>query len=116
MVRFLADRGHQITVSERNAEVAASLAASDGVAVADNQAVLDASDIVFLCLRPHVAADILKPVTFRADHQIVSVMAGISLEALGAACAPARDIIMTIPLGYLEKGGCPLPACRAPVF
>ncbi len=114
MVRFLADRGHQITVSERNAEVAASLAASDGVAVADNQAVLDASDIVFLCLRPHVAADILKPVTFRADHQIVSVMAGISLEALGAACAPARDIIMTIPLGYLEKGGCPLPACPSP--
>lgn len=111
MVRFLADRGHQITVSDRNREVAASLAATHGVVVADNQAVVDASDIIFLCVRPHVAADVLKPLTFRPEHQIVSVMAGISLDALGATCAPAHDITMTIPLGYLEQGGCPLPAC-----
>lgn len=111
MVRFLADRGHRITVSDRNAEVAAALAASHGVAVAENQAVLDASDIVFLCVRPHVASDVLRGLSFRADHQIVSVMAGISLGALEAVCAPAGDITMTIPLGYLENGGCPLPAC-----
>lgn len=111
MVRFLAAKDHQITVSRRNAEVAASLTASHGVSVADNQAVLDASDIVFLCVRPHLAMDVLETLSFRADHQIVSVMAGISLTALAAACAPASDISMTIPLGYLEQGGCPLPAC-----
>lgn len=111
MVRFLALKGHQITVSKRNAEVAALLAETHGVAVAENQAVVDASDIVFLCVRPHLAADVLQELRFRSDQQIVSVMAGISLDALGAACAPAQNITMTIPLGYLEKGGCPLPAC-----
>ena len=38
-------------------------------------------------------------------------MAGVSLASLEALCAPADDITMTIPLGYLEQGGCPLPAC-----
>lgn len=121
MVRFLADRGHDITVSERNAEVAASLKASHGVNVAANQDVLEASDIVFLCLRPHVAKQALETLNFRADHQIVSVMAGLALADLRAACAPASDITLTIPLGFLEQGGCPLPACPtdavlAPLF
>lgn len=111
MVRFLAQRGHQITISERNAEFAAALKASHDVAVADNQRVLDHSDIVFLCLRPHVAADAIASLRFRASHQIVSVMAGIPLAELSTLCAPATDITLTIPLGYLEQGGCPLPAC-----
>jgi pyrroline-5-carboxylate reductase len=121
MVRFLAARGHQITVSDRNAQVAASLNASHGVTVAANQDVIDTSDIVFLCVRPNVAADALAPLSFRSDHQVISVMAGISLADLREACAPATDITLTIPLGFLEQGGCPLPACPndsvlAPLF
>ncbi len=111
MVRFLSQHGHQLTVSARNAETAAELAASHGVTVAENQAVLDASDIVFLCVRPHLAAEVLAPLRFRRDHRIVSVMAGVPLDSLARACAPATDITLTIPLGYLEQGGCPLPAC-----
>lgn len=111
MVRFLVARGHQVCVSHRNAGVAEDLARSLGVAVAENQAVLDASEIVFLCLRPHVADEGVAPLAFRADHQVVSVMAGLSLQRLGRLCAPATDIAITIPLGYLEKGGCPLAAC-----
>ncbi len=111
MVRFLAQRGHEITVSERNAETAQALKSSHGVSIAANQEVLDRSDIVFLCVRPHVASDIIQPLFFRGDHQVVSVMAGISLAALAELCAPATDLTMTIPLGYLEHGGCPLPAC-----
>lgn len=111
MVRFLVAKGHRIVVSDRNAGVAAALAASHGVAVADNQAVLDGAEVVFLCLRPAVAAEVVGGLAFRADHRVVSVMAGITLERLRALCAPATDICMTIPLGYLEAGGCPLAAC-----
>ncbi|WP_295317713.1 NAD(P)-binding domain-containing protein [Roseobacter sp.] len=116
MVRFLAERGHSVCVSDRNAQTAQELSASHGVAVAAGQQVLDRSDVVFLCLRPGVAPDVLQGLTFRADQQIISVMAGVSLAALAQHCAPATGFTLTIPLGYLEQGGCPLPACPDPAL
>lgn len=110
MVRFLADRAHSISVSERNADVAAALRASHAVTAADNQTVLNASDIIILCLRPHLVDDVLPGLRFREGQQVVSVMAGVSLERLRVFCAPASSICMTIPFGFLEHGGCPLPA------
>ncbi|MCA0905615.1 NAD(P)-binding domain-containing protein [Ruegeria marisrubri] len=110
IARLMAAKGHQISVTERNAKVSAALKAELGVTVAAPQAVIDSSDIVFLCLRPHIAADVLDPLTFRADQQIVSVMAAVSAEHLAALCAPASDFVQTIPLGFLETGGCPMAA------
>jgi pyrroline-5-carboxylate reductase len=101
--------GHEATVTRRNADVSAALAASHGVRVAEPQEVLDASDIVFVCLRPAIAPDILKTLVFRADHQVISVMAEHSEAALRDLCAPASQITRTIPLGFVETGGCPLP-------
>lgn len=111
MVRFLASRGVTIVVSERGAETAASLQASHGVGVADNQSVLDQTDVVFLCLRPGVAQSVVEELSFRPDHKVVSVMAGVPMATLQTLCTPATEISMTIPLGFLEMGGCPLPAC-----
>jgi len=110
MVRHLVRKGFPVTVSRRNEAVSAALAREHGVAVADNQAVIDASDVVVLCLRPHLAQDTLAPLEFRADQGIVSVMAGVGRETLSRLCAPAADMVQTIPLGYLEAGGCPLAA------
>ena len=110
MVRFLASRGHEIRVSERGAEVAANLAASVGAKVLPNQEVIDGSDIVFLCLRPAVWEEAVALLIFREDQQIVSVMANVSLVAIQRQVMPASDICMTIPIGFLERGGCPLPA------
>ena len=59
MVRHLARKGHQIAVTRRNEAVSSALATEFGVMVDDPQAVIDTSDIVFLCLRPHVAAEAL---------------------------------------------------------
>jgi pyrroline-5-carboxylate reductase len=109
MVRFLAARGNEVIVSERNAQVAAQLAASHGVRVGTNAQVVAESDVVFLCVRPHMARDVLAPLAFSADQTVVSVMAGVPLARLLSLCAPASEISMTIPLGYLEQGGCPLP-------
>ncbi len=112
MARFLVRKGHDVIVSERNAVVAGALvAAFPEIKIADNQGVVDNADIVFLCMRPHIWGDVVPGLTFRADQQIVSVMAGVTLAELRTACAPASQISMTIPIGFLEFGGCPLPAC-----
>lgn len=110
IARLMAAKRHEIIVSERNSRVSADLKAELGVAVAAPQAVVDASDIVFLCLRPHVAVEVLTPLAFRADQQIVSVMAAVSTDELRTLCAPATDFVQTIPLGFLQSGGCPLAA------
>ncbi len=113
MARALTRDGHTVTVSERNAETAAALAASHGIAIAPNQGVLDAADVVFLTLRPGVWEDVVKDLTFRPDHRIVSAMAGPTVAQISTATAPATDISLTIPLGHIEHGGCPLPVFPA---
>lgn len=114
MVRFLARKEHAICVSERSTAISSALATEfSNVEVAGNQAVLDTSDIVFLCLRPQVWETVLPGLTFRGDHRLVSVMAGVPLAALARACAPATDLSVTLPIATLERGGCPLPVYPA---
>jgi pyrroline-5-carboxylate reductase len=110
MVRFLARKGHEVSVSRRNEAVSAALAAEVGVAVRESQEVIDHSDIVVLCLRPQVAETALEGLRFRAGQQVISVMAGITRDRLATLCAPAMDFVQTVPLGFVEKGGCPLAA------
>src|SRR5262245_4739042 len=76
---FAADGAHSITVSPRNAEVAADLAARfANVRIAPtNQAVLDASDVVFLAVRPQIADGVLRELRFRPDHHVISLIAAI---------------------------------------
>ena len=111
MVRYLGRKDHLIFVSERNRQVSTELAERfESVKIAANQEVVDKSDIVFLCLRPAVWSDVVPQLRFQAGQSIVSVMAGVSLAELKETCAPATDISVTIPLEYVENGGCPLPA------
>lgn len=110
IARFLSAKGHDICVTERNAQVSAKLKVDLGASIAAPQAVVDTSEIVFLCLRPQIALDVLAPLTFRPNHKIVSVMAGIPADQLATLCQPATDFVQTIPLGFLQSGGCPLAA------
>ncbi len=115
MARALARAGHSVTVSERNAETAGALARADlGIAVRPNQQVLDASEVVFLCLRPTIWEDVAASLTWSPAQKIVSVMAGVGLDALRAVCAPVTEISSTIPYGFIEDGGCPLPVAGNP--
>lgn len=109
MIRHLVDKGHTVTATRRSEAVSAELAETHGIAIADPQEVVDQSDVVFLCLRPHQVAA-LEPLTFRVDHQVVSAMAAVPREQLERLCAPAADFVQTIPFAFLEVGGCPLPA------
>ncbi|MFK7761810.1 MAG: NAD(P)-binding domain-containing protein [Roseobacter sp.] len=108
MVRFLSARNRAVTVSERNAQTAAELAASHKVTVAFNQDVVEAIDIVFPALGSHCAMNDLAPLQFCAGQKIVLVMAGETLAQLCDLCAPVSEFSMTYPSGYLEHGRCPL--------
>jgi pyrroline-5-carboxylate reductase len=121
MARVLARDGHDVVVSERSERVAALAGAFQTISVAPNQGVVDACDTEFLCLRPHLAESVVAGLRFRPGQRIVSVMAGISAADLTRWCAPATDISIMIPLGFLEQGGCPLAvypggASTAPLF
>lgn len=99
-----ADPPTAIVVSPRNAARAASLAAANpSVSVAaDNQAVVDRSGTVFLCVRPQVAIDIIAPLRFARDQTIVSLIP-LPAEVVRPRVAPAERFVRALPL----------PACAA---
>lgn len=114
MVRGLAGQGHEILVSDRNADVAARLARTyPEVRVAPNVQVVEGADIVILCLLAKVADQALAGLPFRAGQSVISVMVDVGLARLQRLCAPATDIAITIPLPPIAVGGCPLPCYPA---
>src|SRR5258708_12911957 len=76
--------GLQLFLSPRNEELSRSLAARyPGVRrLADNQAVVDASDVVIIAVRPPVAREMLSALRFREDQAVVSLVALLPYEPL----------------------------------
>ena len=89
-----------IVLSPRNRAKSAALAARfrSVTVAADNQAVVDAADTVFISVRPPVVEAVLSPLRFRAEQQIVSLAATCSLAALEPLLAPANKIVRAVPL------------------
>ncbi|QAX28168.1 NAD(P)-binding domain-containing protein [Leisingera sp. NJS204] len=111
VVRGLAGKGHQITVSERGKAQSAALAeAFEDVTVTGNQAVIDASDVIFLGLMAESAEGILKELVFREDQQVVSLMAGADLGRVAELTAPAEAVAVMIPFPGIAQGGSPVMA------
>ncbi|MBE1283537.1 MAG: pyrroline-5-carboxylate reductase [Rhodobacteraceae bacterium] len=109
VVHGLAGAGHQIVVSERNADKARELDdLYSEVSVAPNQSVLDQSDVVFLGLMASVAEEILPSLTFRPEHRVVSLMAGMSPLQIATLVAPAAAEAVMIPFPGIAQGGSPV--------
>lgn len=100
-----AGRGDAITVSPRGVEIAAALAAryANVTVAADNQAVLDAADVVVLAVRPQIAPAVFAELRFRPDHRVLSVIATLSLDTLHSAVAPAATITRAVPLPSVAR-------------
>ena len=92
-------------LSPRNADIAKRLAERfSSVEVAgDNQAVIDGSDIIFLAVRPQVAADVLGTLKFRQDQRIVSLIATFDVARLRTLVAPASTIARAAPLPAVAR-------------
>lgn len=89
-----------ISVSPRNADVAAGLAESYPLVriASSNQDVIDNSDVVFLSVRPQVAREVLSELRFRAEVCVVSVIATYSISMVRALASPAEIVVRAIPL------------------
>lgn len=109
VVEGIAGDGHVITVSRRSAARSAALAARyDCVEAAENQTVVDRSDVVLLGLMAEHAEAVLSAIRFREGQRVISLMAGVTLEAVAALVAPARAEAIMIPFPGISQGGSPV--------
>lgn len=97
--------GHEgrIVLSPRNAETAAQLASSHSCEIADsNQAVVDASDIIVLSVRPPQLAPLLDGLVFRDSQVILSAIAGKTIAELREAGGLPENIVRFLPSSFIE--------------
>ncbi|MGY5802208.1 pyrroline-5-carboxylate reductase [Rhizobium sp. LEGMi12c] len=104
---LLAEPAHSfnIHVSPRNAEIAARLSTKfDKVTVAaDNQAVVDQSDIVVLAIRPQIAEDVIRRLRFREGQSIISVVATMERQNLLDWIQADTELVQAIPLPFVAN-------------
>jgi len=109
VVDAIARDGHELTVSKRSHSHATRLAAAyENVTIADNQAVIDRSDVLILGLLAGTAKDLLPRLELREDQKIISLMAGVSHQELSALTHPATRATIAIPFPFIAKGGSPI--------
>lgn len=109
VIRGIAEDEHQITVSERSASHANALADTYGnVSIADNQGVLDESDVIFIGLMAQVAQDVLGALRFRDGQRVISFMADVTLDQVNAMVLPARAVAVVMPFPGISSGGTPV--------
>lgn len=104
-VAALRKNGHEgrIVLSPRNAATAARLAAGYGCEVAQsNQAVVDASDMVVLSVRPDQLERLLDGLTFRDSQVILSAVAGKTISQLHANGNLPSAIVRFLPSSFIE--------------
>ncbi len=96
-----------VTVSPRGAQISAELARRhEFVAIAaDNQAVVDASDIVLLSVLPDSAAEVLPELTIPSSTPLISAVAATSIDDLRRWAGTDADIVRTIPMPAVRTGG-----------
>ena len=106
---------HSIRLSPRNAVVARELSNRFGdISVASsNQEVLDHSDTIVIAVRPAVTRGVLSELRFGSDHQIISLVSGLSLLSLSRLVPPATRIARAVPLPSTARRLSPTAICPA---
>ncbi|WP_410599034.1 NAD(P)-binding domain-containing protein [Amycolatopsis sp. lyj-90] len=89
-----------IFLSPRSRSVGQELSARfANVTVCDNnQAVVDSATTIILAVRTPIAEEVLRDLTLRPDHVLISALAGVRLEQLREWAAPAGEVVRSIPL------------------
>lgn len=88
-----------VLVSSRGEEISRRLA-KDHSAVrvcSDNQDIVDAADLVVLAIRPQIAEDVLRRLSFKPRQKVCSLIASLSLDRLRGWLGPI-SVFRAIPL------------------
>ena len=101
----------EIALSPRTAARAAALAAEfPNVRIAGtNQAVVDDSDWVVLAVLPEAAEAIIRPLAFRPDHHVVSLISTAKVATL-QEWTSTPDVTRLVPLPYVAQRMGPIAA------
>ncbi len=107
----------EIIVSERNAAYSAQLARDCArvTVSADNQAIVDQADMLFLAVRPQVAEKVLAGLSYRAGQIVVNLIAALTHERLARWTGPGVTIVRAMPLPFVATGEGPTPIFPANV-
>lgn len=98
----------RILLSPRNHDKAALLQRDCGCEIqADNQAVVDAADAVFIATRPADCLDTLAGLEFRTSQLLISVAAGVDIATLRQAVPAELQIVRAMPVSSAEAGASP---------
>ncbi|MBV6272813.1 NAD(P)-binding domain-containing protein [Alcaligenaceae bacterium CGII-47] len=97
------DTIRKITISPRGAAIAARLAQASPLVkiAADNQAVIDESDVVFLAIRPQIAEEVIRSLKFSKSQRVVSLIAAVQIETLASWIDAEVTITRAIPLPFV---------------
>ena len=99
------DSDYSIQLSPRNLAIATALADRfPNVSVASsNQNVLDSCESIIIAVRPPIVRDVLSELRFRADHHVISLVSGLSLQNASQLVAPASRMTRAVPLPSVAK-------------
>ena len=106
-------RGLSILLSPRNRERSRNLSERHAAVevAANNQQVLDRSDLVFLAVRPQDAGKVLGALGFRRDLKVVSFIATMSSGEIGRLVQPARFLGRVAPVPPVARRTGPIAIC-----
>jgi len=108
------DRG-MLFLSPRSADTTEELAATypHCIRLESNQAVIDASDMVVISMRPQQMDEALEGLVFRPDQVIASFVAAMPPSRMAPLVAPATRIAQLVPLPSIALHKGPLLICPA---
>ncbi|NAS32141.1 NAD(P)-binding domain-containing protein [Flavobacteriaceae bacterium R38] len=104
-----------IYLSPRNKDNVAKLTNrfSNTQKMQSNQEVLDASDVIFIALRPTDAEQELATLQFNEHHTVISFIPYLTYTDLKKLVQPAHQISRAIPLPTVVNHNCPIPVFNA---
>jgi len=116
IIRGLYDAAHyegKILVSRRSEKRSQGLSEIyPNVRVVDhNQELAEQCDWIVVSVLPEQVSEVLSELSIRQDQKVVSLAAGVSLDELRAAAAPATDVVRVIPMPPIEHGLGPVALC-----
>lgn len=94
-----------VMVSQRSADISAALAADfpQVLVSSDNQSIVDGCDTVVLAIRPQIAEEVIRPLTFRDGQKVISVIAATSRETLLDWIGADVALSQAVPLPFVAR-------------
>lgn len=99
VVRALRHCTDRIHISDRSGK-AKSLAAELGITYSDNQTIAATCDRIFLCVKPHMMADMLAPLQPTLATQkplLITMAAGLTMQQIEGFAGTALPVIRIMP-------------------